>query len=169
MKVIQPNLKRLAILWISPANENDVAELHKAGDAIGIEVDEHKLRRSEDLPDRLRALQGKTDALWIPPDPLLVNDQNMVLIDQFSSSARIPFYSAIGGLTEKGAVASFSTNYAEIGRAAATAAKLILGGSQLPAEIYPEKFDVTINPEAAQKAGLTLEKSLLEQAQKAQP
>jgi hypothetical protein len=169
IKAIQPSAKRIAILWISPANEVYVTDLRKAGKELGIDIDVQKLSRPEDLPNRLRSLQGQTDALWVPPDPLLVNDENLVLLEQFSTSARIPFYSPIAGLTEKGAVATLSSNYGEIGRSAALAVQSILAGSRVPAEVYPEKIEVVINLQAAQKAGLSIDKAVLDQAQKVVP
>jgi len=154
LKVLQPGLRRLAVIWISPANESYVRELEKAGHGQNVDVLVEKLGKSENLPDRLRALRDHADALWIPSDPLLINEQNLVLLSQFSASAHIPFYSSIVGLTERGAVATLSVSYRTIGQTAAELVQKILSGSTPPPTWYDEDIDVFVNQKAAGALGL---------------
>jgi hypothetical protein len=157
LRGLQPGLHRLTVVWLSPSNGPYAKELQKAGRSENMDVQIEKLEKSEDLPDRLRALPGRTDALWIPSDPLLVSDENLTLLARFSSSARIPFYSSIPGLTDEGAVASLSVSDGAVGRSAAQLAQKILNGSTPPATLYAETMDVTVNRKAAEGIGLKLE------------
>jgi hypothetical protein len=169
LKEIQPTLHRLAIFWISPSNETYINELRKYARPLGIEIQSEHLADAGQIPDYLRRLKDHTDALWIPPDPLIVTEQNLVLLAQFSSSSHIPYYSSVNGLAEKGAVASIASSYAEIGRMAAQTAQMALSGSTIPSEVYPEKAEVTLNMSAAEKAGLTIDKNQLTHVEKVLP
>jgi putative tryptophan/tyrosine transport system substrate-binding protein len=170
LKEMQPSLKRLGVLWLSPSFEVYAKELHRAAAAESVELLAEKLEGADGLPNRLRSFQGRVDALWLPPDPLLLaNSANIVVMAQFSWANHIPLYTAVPGLAEQGAVASLSSTYREIGHAAGRAARMALEGKSLPAEVYPETSEATINPQAAAKAGIDLPKSVLDNAQKVQP
>jgi ABC-type uncharacterized transport system substrate-binding protein len=151
---IQPAAKRLAMLWISPSSELYLPGLRKAARDAGIALRTEKLSRAEDLPAKLRELQGATDALWIPADPLLLNPQNLVLLSQFSTNAKIPFYSAIAGLAERGAIATISVDYVDVGREAARVLQSLLSGGAPPLEVYSAQAQTVINERTAAKAGV---------------
>jgi hypothetical protein len=169
LKEIQPSLKHLAILWSSPAFEAYAHEAFRTGPEHGVEIQADRLSKPEDLPGRLRDLKGKVDALWLPPDPLLVNSADVVIITQFSLLNDVPLYTAVSGLTEQGAVASLSSSYREIGRAAGRAAKRALAGGTLPGELYPDVIAVTINRRVAAKIGLEVPKTVPGETQRASP
>jgi len=170
LRDIQPGLKRLGVLWLSPSFEVYAQELRRAALPDGIEILAEKLEKREGLPTRLRSLQGRVDALWLPPDPLLLADSaNVVVMAQFSWANHIPLYSAVPGLAEQGAVASLSSSYREIGHAAGHAALSAMAGQPLPAEVYPETSEATINTETAAKTGITIPKNVLDNVQKVQP
>lgn len=166
MKSVQPELKRLAVLWISVSEEPYVKEMRRLGASNGITLVSDPLEKADQLPARLRSLAGQADALWIPTDPLLVNESNLVLLAQFSVEAHMPLYAPISGLAERGAVATISSDYRDIGRAAAETAQLLVSGKQPPSEMYPSHDNLTINTKTAEKVGLTLGKSALEGAKK---
>ena len=170
LKEMQPAMKRLGVLWLSPSFEVYAQGLRRASGSESVDILAEKLAKADGLPDRLRSLQGHVDALWLPPDPLLLaNTANIVIIAQFSFANHIPLYSAVPGLTEQGAVASLSSSYREIGHAAGRAALEALSGRPLPLEVYPETSDAIVNPQAAAKSGITLPQSVLDHAQKVQP
>ncbi len=163
---LQPRLKRLTVLWSSANRAPAVARLAKMGAARGIAVDADRLEHARDLPDRLRRLEGKVDAIWLPPDPLLINENNFETIKQFSYDNNIPFYAPTEGLAEHGAIAALSISSKEMGRQAAVAAKSVLDGGEVAAELYSEKIRVTVNRAAAEQAELTVPAEALNSADK---
>lgn len=150
---LQPRLKRLAVFWSQGENEHKHKEL-RLSSRDRFEVVSVRVRSSEELYEALRGLKGRVDALWMTPDPALVNADNFEALREYSWANAVPFYSPTEGLVEKGASASISASYAEIGRAAAGAARDALAGLPVAEDIHPEKVSVTFSASAAKRAGL---------------
>jgi len=169
IKSLQPGLHRLGLLWASASDEPYIKELHHAASAAGVEISDDKMDQPAHLPERLRALNGRVDAFWVPADPLLINEQNLVLLAQFSKEARIPLYSPIAGLTERGALATVSSSYPEIGRTAASAVQQILKGMALSEEIYPPHNELAVNLQTASQLEVPIDQKVADQAAKGAP
>lgn len=134
-----------------------------------IDILSERLNDPGDLPDRLRNLFRKADAIWLLPGPVLVSAQNLSILKEYSWSNRIPFYAPTAGFVQQGATASVSSRFREVGRAAGLAAQEVLSGEWTLETIYPEKAEVTINVKAAEKAGLEIPKGALQRADKVLP
>lgn len=170
LKEIQPGLRRLEVLWTSDGIEDYLQEMQQVSPSLGVEVLVERLNGPDDLPDRLRALVGgRVDALWLSPDPLLVNSQSFSILREFSWSNDIPFYAPTAGLVEKGAVASVSTSFREIGRTAAMAVQRALAGTLSQGEVYPERSEVIVNMTAAANAGLRIPPEVSQKADRVLP
>ncbi|TAK08679.1 MAG: hypothetical protein EPO39_04075 [Candidatus Manganitrophaceae bacterium] len=169
LKELQPNLKRLAVLWSSKSVEDYLSEIRKASESIGLEILSERLNSPGDLPDRLRALFGKVDALWLLPDPPLVNSQTVSTLKEYSWSNDIPFYAPTAGFVQQGATASISSSFREIGRAAGMAARKVLEGELAQGTVYPEKTEVTVSIPSAESAGLHIPPEALRKADKVLP
>lgn len=166
LQSLQPKLKRLAVLWSSAIRGPAVERLVKLGAARGIAVSAERLEHSRGLPDRLRRLEGKVDAIWLPPDPLLINESSFGVIKHYSYDNDIPFYAPTEGLAEQGATAAVAVSNKEMGRQAAAAAKAVLKGSEVASELYSDKVSVTINRAAAEQVELTVPAEALNSADK---
>src|SRR5687767_348558 len=169
LKTIQPSASRLAVIWSSDGIESYLDRLRDEARAGGIEV---LLERAvgNDLPSSLRRiLRQRPDALWLPPDPLLVNPEAFSLLKGFTWSNRIPFYAPSDGLVERGAVASVACNFREIGRAAGRAARVALAGRIRDGEVYPERIETSMSVSAAAACGLSIPPDVLRRADRVYP
>jgi hypothetical protein len=169
LKELQPSLKRLAILWSSKAVEDYLDEIRKAAQQVGLEVSSERLGGPGDLPDRLRALFGRIDALWLLPDPPLVNSQMLSILKEYSWSNDIPFYAPTAGFVQQGATASISSSFREIGRAAGAAASRAITGELVQGTVYPEKAEVVVSAKSAESAGLQIQGDALKKVDKMLP
>jgi putative tryptophan/tyrosine transport system substrate-binding protein len=156
LKQLQPALRRIAVLSASPGYDGYIRDLRKEAQSAGIALLVQKVDGKDALPDALRRLEGKADALWVPSDPLLINEKNLVLLSQFSQSSRVPIYSPVAGLTNRGATATLSVSYKEIGRLAADTAQQVLAGHRMPSDVYATTIDLAISAETASKIGLQI-------------
>lgn len=152
-QALQPSLKRLAVLWNKYPGERYLAELTKAGAARGISVIPVKVKDPDFFPDRLRYLMGKMDAFWLMPDPALINKSSLLVLANFSCANAIPFYAPTYALVQNGASASFSSDFAAAGAAAARAISNIYNGGEQPQVAYPDKPAMLVNTELAEKCG----------------
>lgn len=165
LKELQPGMKRLAVFWISQSMEGLLGELAQAGREQGVQITAVRLATPTDLPDQLRALASKPDALWLPPDPLLLNSESFDVLKDYSWSNKVPLYAPVAGLVDKGATASVGASFREVGRAAGLAAKSLLAGGRPGDPVFPERIELVVNLGAARNAGLDIaEKKLAEAA-----
>ncbi len=164
LKRLQPRLKRLAVLWNAAYTGVYLKELQRAADAQGIELETVRVAGVAGVPDALRGLAPKPDALWLAPDPELITPESFQTIKQFSWDNSIPFYAPTAGLAAAGAAAALSVSVEEMGRQAAERARLVLSGKPLPEVSFSEKTKLTVNLGSAAKAGLKISPEALGQA-----
>jgi hypothetical protein len=172
LKEIQPGLKRLAVLVVTRSTKNDEyhRELIRVARANGVEARIETLSQADDLPDRLRSLAGKIDAIWMPPDPLLVTPAAFAVAKEFARSNNMPLYAPVDSLVDKGATASFVSSFREIGRTAGRVAAQAEAGALGNIEaVYPDRYELTVNVTAAAESGLTIPLEVVKKADRVIP
>jgi putative ABC transport system substrate-binding protein len=166
IKELQPALKKLAILWTGESIKDYFTHKDEISKAFDVEMVSKRVMKAEDLPDQLRALKGKVDAIWLPPDAAMVTPQNFATIKEFAAANALPFYVPTEGLVEHGAVASFSASFKEIGGLTAKMTQQALQGSLTADNVFPEQLHYSINLPAARNANLKISPEVLKQAEK---
>ena len=167
LRIVQPSLKRLAVVWSSDGSGPYVREMQVMARQFGIEFMNERLKDGDDLPNVLRSFASrKVDALWLPPDPVLITPENFAMIRSFATANRIPFYAPTQGLVELGAVAAISASFRSIGRSAGRITRLAQGGRIPDGHFYPDSSDLSINVNAAAACGLRLSPEALRAARK---
>lgn len=152
---LQPSLKRLAVFY-SADMAPVVNQLEAAAPALGLEVVKAQLQSPAQVPERLRTLLGKADAVWLLPDPALISRTSLSVLGEFSCANKIPFYAPSAGLLQFGAAASYAPEPEETGRAAALALKAALAGQTLPEVIHPANSALTLNRGTVARCALPL-------------
>jgi hypothetical protein len=92
IKALQPGVKALTAFDAGGAWSAYIDKLAAAGGAAGIEVTNQPVNKVEDLVPALRGLQGKAQALWLPPDPLLISSDKFKLQSEFCLANKIGLY-----------------------------------------------------------------------------
>lgn len=156
MKKLLPRLKVLRVLWSSDYEDAEVGELSEAAESQGVTIRSERVIHPGRLPERLRTLSGQVDAVWLMPDPALVNAANFATLREYSAAARVPFLAPTEGLAEKGATATLAAPFYDVGRAAAAALKARLRGERPRDPAHADRIVVTVNASAARAAGWDL-------------
>ncbi|MDT8286810.1 MAG: ABC transporter substrate binding protein [Elusimicrobiales bacterium] len=156
IKEIQPGLKRLTIFWTAPRYDALAQRAKADGAALGMTVTLRRVEGSEKLPGLLRGEMGEMDAFWLPPDPLLVTQDNLRTLREFSWGNGIPFYGATRGITREGAVASIGVTFRGVGETAAGLVRRLEAGETLPAVVHPGAEELTLNATAARHCGISI-------------
>ena len=164
IKIIQPDIRRLGVLWLSPRYSDIESDIKAAGARNGLEVRTFRLENLDALPSLLRTEIAKLDAFWLPPDPLLMNQDTIQQVKNFSWDNGIALYGSAGIVTKEGAVASLNPGFTGTGRTAAAAVLDFLGGRPLPAVIFSSSVELSLNSEGAKKCGITLAPETLKEA-----
>ena len=157
IKTVLPRVRTIQILWTSTSQSADVEGLSEDAALAGLTVRAARLPSADALPEALRSIQGRADALFLMPDPVLVNATAFAILKEYSKAARIPFLAPTEGLAEKGATATFAAPFREIGRAAALALKSHLAGTESRPRVHSHVLTVTVSASAAADAGLDVE------------
>ncbi|MFA6092778.1 MAG: ABC transporter substrate binding protein [Elusimicrobiota bacterium] len=165
---LQPSLRRLAVLWSSPARADEAGQFQTAASGK-MTVLSIRIRDVSELSDKLREIKGSADAIWLLADPFLITADNFDIIKQFSWSNSLPFYCPTEGLVNKGATASISSSYQEIGKTLAVVVRDIQAGVDSPAQVFPAGMQVSLSRASAERTGLKVSDQELGRVEKLKP
>lgn len=154
MRALLPRLRVLRVFWSSESSREDAEALEAAGQRQGVVVLSERVDPPSLLPERLRAIDGKDDALWLMPDPALVTAENFAIVREYAAARGIPFLGPTEGLAERGATATISATFRDMGRAAALSLRARLDGGAEPEIVRAARVTVTVNAAAARAVGL---------------
>ena len=159
-------LRRSAILVNAdyPAGMLEMGEVHSAARTLGIELLPFEIRRSEDIAPAFEKLSGRTEAVYVIGDPLMI--ANRMRINVLALTARLPTIYSQREYLDAGGLMSYGPNFLELNRRAADLVDKILRGAKpadLPVE-QPTKFDLVINLITAKALGLEIPPTLLARA-----
>ncbi len=149
-----PALKVLRVFWSSESSRADAAALARAGADRGVVVHLERVSPASRLPARLRELSGKADALWLMPDPALVNEEAFAVLREYAAAEKLAFLAPTEGLAERGATATIAVTFRDMGRAAAASLRARMDGRVEPEAVRVAHVTVTLNASAARAAGL---------------
>lgn len=169
IKLLHPALKRLRVFWRSPWYSGMGEQYEKAGKSAGVEIRSIKVSREANLPGMLRSSLGSTDAIWLPPDPLLISRMTLKLFSGFARANSIPIFASTTGLAKKGACAAIGPSFSQLGGEAAAAAKALGKGKSLPPVIHARNLRLTLNLSEARNCGLIFSTEAAESADKYYP
>ena len=158
-----PGLRRVAIL-ANVGNPGDVLEMDEAQAAartLGVGIVPVEIRRAEDIPPAFESLNGRAQALYVCPDPLLIG--NRIRINILAAGAHLPTMYSARENVEAGGLISYGPSITDLFRHAGDLVDKILRGAN-PADIpveQPTKFDLVINLTTATALGLSIPQTLL--------
>jgi len=142
----------------------EIGEVQTAARTIDIEVTTFEIRRAEDVARSFEVFQGRTQALYVPANPIMF--ANRLRINTFALAARLPTMYNVREYVDLGGLISYGPNWPNMWRRAADFVDKILRGSKpsdLPIE-QPSKFDLVINLMTAKALGIEVPPSLLARA-----
>jgi putative ABC transport system substrate-binding protein len=166
LRQVVPDLRRLAIIANAgnPAVMLEMAEVQAVARTLGLEVATFEIRRAEDIAHVFGALKGRVDALYVPPDAMVLSSR--VSLNTMATAARLPTIYGSSEYVEAGGLMSYGPNFPDLFRHAADFVDKILRGAKpddLPVE-QPTKFDLVVNMVTANMLGLTVPPALLARA-----
>jgi putative tryptophan/tyrosine transport system substrate-binding protein len=166
LREVVPGLRRLAILADvdNPVTVQELREVQATAGALGLVATALEIRRAEDIAPALGGLKGRTDALYVAANPLVLT--NIVRINILAVGAQQPTIYIGREYVQAGGLMSYGPNYPDIYRRAADFAHKILRGTK-PADIpveQPTRFELVISLTTAKALGLTVPETVLARA-----
>lgn len=168
MRSLQPNLQRLGIIY-NPGEINAVslvAKLEIVCTKLNIKLVKQAAAKTSDVAQSVAKLAGRVDAIFISNDNTALSGlQSIIRVAQLRM---LPVYVSDTDAVAIGAVAALGPNQRELGRQTGRMIVQVLNGvaiEDLPIE-FPQKLELVINLDAANKVGLSVPKSVLGNANK---
>lgn len=165
-KQLAPDATTIGIIYSSGEvnSEVQVQMAKEAAAAEGLTVKEAAVSNSSEVQQGAQSL-ADVDVLYVPTDNVVVSALESVL--QVGEANQIPVIAGEGDSVERGAVATYGIDYAELGRQTGEMAVRILtegaDPASLPVEAQADTV-LTLNTEAAERMGVTIPQELLDQA-----
>ncbi len=152
-RMVNPRARRIGVIYNAENVGKLVQEAQKAAPIVRLVVVERPVATEREIPEALRALlQGPdaVDALWIPPDPLLLGNESRHFILSETLKAGRPVYSSMAALVAEGALASNSPDYASIGEQVGELVNRVSAGEKRGDLLVP-RAELLINKKIADK------------------
>ncbi len=166
IKELNPAAKTVGVIY--NANEsNSVSQLAMftaAATPLGLEVVTAEVSGAEQLAEKTESLAA-VDAIFVLSDNTIAAGLETVLT--VATSHSIPVIASDGEGVERGAIASYGVDYRALGAQAAEMALSILRDGKSPSSIpvrTAETAELSVNPDAAKRIGLTIPRDLLVRA-----
>ncbi len=166
VKRVVPSAQSVGVIF-NPGEANSVTLLElvkQYAPQQGMKVVEASATKSSEVLSAARSLVGKADVIYIPTDNTVVSAFSAVV--KVGQSAKIPVVAGDTDSVKQGAVAALGFNYYDVGRQTGKIVYQVLQGAK-PGSIAVQgvdKMELFVNPGAAKKMGITLDKGLISEA-----
>ena len=167
LKQLAPKAGRVIIFYDSnnPYSRENFLAAKKAGEKLGLKVEERPVKSIEELKKSINAMQSREDdAFFHVPDDLIESQADFIF--EAARQKEWPTMFSEESWVTKGGLAGYGPNYYQMGRQAARMAAKILKGAKpqdLPIE-KAGKFDLVINLRTANAIGLSIPPEILKKA-----
>lgn len=165
---VMPDAKRIGTVY-NPGEANAVALVELLEESLnkrGLELVKGAATKTSEVLGAARSLAGKVDAIYLTTDNTVISAAEAVI--SVGERAKIPVFAADTATVERGAVAALGFDYYKHGRQTGAMVARVLEGAETattPVETM-EELDLYVNPEAAERMGITLPEDFVQEAQK---
>ena len=169
LKEIVPKLSRVAVVGDSnePGNAQALKEVELAAGAFKVQLQYLDVLNLKDIDHSFQsASKQRAGAVLVLAGPVMAAHRTEVV--NLAAKNRLPAMYFRSDFVESGGLMTYSVNYNDLARRAATYVDKILKGAKpadLPVE-QPKKFELVINLKAAKQIGLTIPPNVLARADK---
>lgn len=168
IKEITPNARKIGFVY-NTAEANSIstlAAMKAEAEKNGMTIVESVATKSSEVQGATRALIGRVDVIYIPTDNTIVSALEAAV--GVAEEAKVPLYSGDTDSVARGALASVSFNYFDVGKQTGEIVVRILKGEaagDIPVRVATGS-DLFVNKKAAAKMGVTLSDDLIKRAKK---
>ncbi len=153
-RLVNPLGVKIGVVYNDSNTGRLVEEAQKAAGVVRLSLSVRQVSSERDVPEALRALlrgEGAVDALWIPPDPMLLGEESRRYVLTEALKAGKPVYSFSPALVSEGALVSNGPDLASIGDQAGDLVNRIAGGEKGRIEMLVPRAELVVNKKIADK------------------
>jgi len=122
---VHSGLKRLGVIYQAKVSDEYLADAQRVSAGLGLKLLPRAVTDAREVRSTLTELVSGIDALWLLPDPQLINADMLNFLLVFTLERKLPLFGFLESFTKVGALAAVAPDYKGIGqRAAQLAAEL---------------------------------------------
>jgi putative ABC transport system substrate-binding protein len=169
-RMVNPRGVRIGVIYSADGSGKLVQEAQKAAPVVRLLVVERPVASEREIPEALRGmLKGDeaVDALWIPPDPVLLGDETRRFLLSETLKAGRPVYSSLAALVSEGALVASGPDLVSIGELAGELLNRLTGAERgARIEMAVPRGELIINKKIAEKMKIEVPPDALRAANK---
>lgn len=168
-RLVNPKGVRIGVIYKDENSGRSVEEAIKAASLLRVVMVTRAVTSERDIPGALRSLLAgdqAIDALWIPPDPVLLGDdtRRFLLAEMFKAGKAV--YGSSSGLVAEGALASNGPDLASIGEQIGELVNRLAAGDRSRIELLVPRAELVINKKIAGRLKIDVSAEVLKAANK---
>lgn len=169
-RMVNPRAVRIGVIYSAENVGKLVQEALKAASVVRLTVVDKPVASERDVPQALRTLLSGSeavDALWLPPDPILLGDEARRHLLSETLKAGKPVYTFSPALVAEGALVSDGPDFGFTGEQASELVARLLGAERAARiEFAIPKSELVINKKIAEKLRVDIPADALRAANK---
>jgi len=161
-----PNRNRVGVLYDEDHNGDFIRQAHRAANQQGLELFAVAVHRQEEIPNAVRTLLPKIDALWLIQDQTVVSESAIPFFLESTLDAKMPLFTFSLSLVQQGALGALVLDPWTVGQQAAHIAFARLSGQHTSSGSLqtPEHLQLALNLSSAEHLDLVLPPELIRMA-----
>jgi len=166
-KTLVPGLKTIGVIYDANNSAELIREANAVAKKLGVELVALSVHSQKEVPEALRRMLGKVDAVWMVPDETVVTTDSFKYFLLTTLENGVPFFAASDIFVEAGALAALTPDYTDVGRQGCQLAMGFTDGQVTLTDAGarpPRKIDLSLNLKTARKIGLAVPTSVIESA-----
>jgi ABC-type uncharacterized transport system substrate-binding protein len=166
-RLVNPRGVRVGVLYTEQGTGPLVQDALKSASSVRLSLIAKAVVSVKDLPTTLRGmLQGgeAVDAVWLPPDPVLMDAESRRFLLSETAKAGKPVYASAGNIVAEGALVSNGPDFTSIGELAGELVNRLAGGEKGKMEMLVPRGELVINRKMASKLGIDVSADALKAA-----
>jgi ABC-type uncharacterized transport system substrate-binding protein len=166
-RLVNPRGVRVGVLYSEAGTGPLVQDALRSAASVRLSLVAKPVASVKDVPTTLRGLlQGSeaVDAIWIPPDPILMDAESRRYLLAEAAKSGKPVYASTGTMVAEGALVSNGPDFGSIGELVGELVNRLAGGEKGRMEMLVPRGELVINKKMASKLGIDVSADALKAA-----
>jgi putative tryptophan/tyrosine transport system substrate-binding protein len=169
-RAVNPKATRIGVVYSAASLTKQMEDARRAATAMRLELVLRQVPSLQAVPQAVRDLLSGSepvDALWIPPDPLVLGEDARRFVVEAAVRAGKPVYSSSASMAKEGALATNSPEFASIGHSIGEQVNRITRGEKAGRlGVLVPKAELLINKRIADQLRVSIPAEALKAAQR---
>ena len=164
---LEPKVKTVGILLWKKAPPELLKTVMELAQKEQIEIVPIDLENEKEIPQKLRAVINRIDALWMLDDAYIHSKETLEFVVSITVKNNVRFMAISEVFVKEGAMMSLSPSYFDNGKQTAKLVRKIVEQNLQPKDIpisFHENPDLVINQETVRKIGVNIPLAILDKA-----